>query len=304
MHMKEKITKVTNQMYGVLSSLEIANEHLKEKLGDSTILSIYGNEFPFTYFNKSYSEYELLKVEMAQGASESTYVSLISILEDYAYDVLRRYFALNPGAISEETAQTSFSVLYSYVDNHGPLLGIIESLVESKLRNKKTTDMFSLISSYCKSGVVNELSDDFRRIDEHSLIRNAIIHNDAYVTNDLIKCDVDKYKSFSQAIKVTHKDCIDLSHLIFKVVKRFEMRFLETVIGENDRKSLCKEIYVRTNNNKPGFYRKIVRNIFQLHLLAKHVNEYIKEVDEEAYDLSHEQYKGKLGWLLKKYADA
>ncbi len=301
MHLKIKVTAALNNMYGVLSSLHLTEEYLQLNLGDKKIMDVFGSEFPFAYFNKSLDEYKDLKTEMAETTCRGTYVTLISTFEDYAYDVLRRYFTLNSEKIKEESAQTTFADLHSYVSSHGPMQGLIENLVDKKLRNKKTTELLGVIASYCKSGVATKLADEVKRVDEHSLVRNAIIHNDGYITNDLVKFDPAKYGATVKRVSITFRECIDLSHLIFKITKEFELQLLPNVIKEADIVAICKEIYIKTGDCKPAKYKKIIKGLLGIVVRSAEITHYLSELDSKIYDVRHEQYRAKLDWLINRY---
>jgi len=298
--MKEQITKTMQTLYCVITATEITEKYFIEKV-PSKLLDVLPKEYPYTYFNVSASEYIGMKGNIQKEIYQDTYISLISILEAYLYDVLNRYFSIYPDKIKDETHQTSFSDLYLYLDGNNTIVNIIDCLVDLKLRNRKTIDMFNIMAGFSKCGVMTELKNEFDRINEHSLVRNSIIHNDGYITNDLMKFDNKKYQKLSGKVDIGQSNCVDLCHLIFKVVKRFEIQYLANVILDEDKKAICKEIYRIIEKKKPFLCSKVLYQIFEEQINPSVIYMYFEEYDTNQSNASYDYYRNKLDWLIFKY---
>lgn len=233
--LKNKITSKLHMLYSTVTAYELLDKHMSTVVKGGSILDFHPNEFPYSYYNISWDEFVGHKASYITNIYSNTIVSLISNLEEYCYSVLAQYFIINEEKMIDEKKQTSVSEMYLILrKNTDPVYELVHLLVDRKLRNKTTKEMLETIGRYVKSGYLTEMKEDVRKIEEYMFIRNAIIHNNAYVTNDMLVLNPDKYPDKSKKIDIQHEMCVDLSRSIFRLVRAFEKQYNENVSDDVD----------------------------------------------------------------------
>ncbi|MBG9564061.1 hypothetical protein [Brevibacillus agri] len=299
---KEEITKTMSSMYFSLSSFEITKNVLQTTLvGNKKILEVYDNRFPFSYFNVSYDEYTKSIEHFKRKIYERTIVDLISIIENYCYDVLFRIFVLNPEIIKDEKAQTTFSELYTFSEGRNIFLGLCENLVQNKLRNKKTTEMLEQIGKYAKSGYITSLKDEFNKIEYYSLIRNSIVHNDSYVTNDILKKNYPQFTSLSQKINVDHQMCVDLSQSMYALIDEFEIMYNQNVVKDNDACAIICELYIEKGLEAPAAIKPCLNKLLGVKIKNELITSSIAKIKRKIDIIQHVHYQDKARRIIQNF---
>jgi hypothetical protein len=298
--LQNEITDALQAMYASITSIDICKKNLENELtGNKKILDVYPNEYPYCYFNIDYNDYVSRTHLLKNKYYEQCIVNLITAIENCCYEILERYYILNFKTIKDEDASLSFKEIADYSNNGSDLeIGICKILVERKLRNEKTIDMLEKVGRITKNGFVKNKQEFVNTIDRYSLLRNCIIHNQARVTKDLHDNYEEIYGSINGKILVNHKDCVELSQSILRLMNEYDKQYYKTVIQENDYKALAKELFIMKGYESSTSINPVLNKIAMYKGSDEIISVSISEVKKNKKDIQYLQIRSKANNIL------
>lgn len=297
-----EITNILQQLYASISAYEITDIYLKNILGDKSIREVMPKVFPYTYYNVNYRMFASKKNDYENYIYTNCIVNLIVCVENYCYEVLERCFILDKDAFIKEEASTTFKELALYMKEYDTRVALVKILVERKLRNEKTINMLKKISDYAKCGCYQSMeTNQIKKINIYSLIRNCIIHNQSRVSKDLYDVAKDQFGLLNCNIIVNHKMCVDLSQAILDFISTFDARYSNTIIKDYDAMAFIKQYFTMTGEINPRVYKKMIYEKLSFKVKTDVVNKAIADKKNNIDDPAFEQVSSKVIRLIKEW---
>lgn len=298
--LQNEITDALQTLYASITAIDVCSKTLQANLKDNKkILEIYPNEYPYCYFNIDYNEYFNKITRLNNKYYEQCLVNLIVAIENFCYEALERYYILNFDLLKEEDALLSFKEISEYSNNGSEIeIGICKILVEKKLRNEKTKSMLEKLGKITKNGFCNNKSDLVDKINMYSLLRNCIIHNQSRVTKDLHLSYGHIYGNINSKLNTNHKDCVELSQSILKLIGEFDKLYYKAVIKDNDYKALVKELFIIKGYKSCAEINPVLNKIVMYKDSDKLISISISEVKKKSKCIQYLQIRNKASNLL------
>jgi hypothetical protein len=246
----------TNQVAFRLSE-NTFDESLPENL---KLTKIWGVASPFSYLDISIPE---LKEQLKQGKNftmQNLIVSFTMVFEQFLFDTLRHTIYLQPDLLKNSGMQIELSAISTTLGEKGDLLNWIATTYADRINRKEThIEIYQRIAKLMLRDIkdVQPLLIYWHNV---TLLRNAIVHNNRRVTNELSINWPDKFSNEGKSIIIEENLIKVIQKSMLKIAKKIDSIVQLVVVKDADAKLLAREVFVRHGIENPNHIARIIHN--------------------------------------------
>ncbi len=272
--------KICSLSYAEKYLNNITCENREQLIGD---LPEHKDTF-LTNLNLKYTEFVDEISDTEEYIRQDSIVNIISIFESYIFNAYQRMIAVKDTSTAtkkESEKQISISIIENIVKSKNPIIEFANVVTSQKLRNKKTSEMVKEICDACKSGARQEKSKELSELNKYVLLRNSIVHNSRFASQDLENA-FGEYESGKKLATKNREDVLKLSSICLRIIESIDNQYCKAVIKDKDACLLAKEIFIVRGLEK-GILKNEVYNKTGVNFSAVELDAIIAEVRRESY---------------------